>query len=95
MDFTAYIKPELLILIPVLYLLGMALKSLGSARVDRLIPLVLGAAGVVLALVWVCAVSRIDGGQAAATALFTAFTQGILAAGSAVYGSQIIKQATK
>ena len=49
-----YIKPELLILAPVLYLLGVALKK-AQAFADKYIPLALGAAGVLLAVVWVLA----------------------------------------
>ena len=49
MDYlTDYIKPELLILIPVLYLIGMGLKKSQSVA-DRKIPLILGACGVLLA----------------------------------------------
>lgn len=47
MDYlTDYIKPELLILIPVLYLIGMGLKKSQSVA-DRKIPLILGACGAV------------------------------------------------
>ena len=38
MDFTEYIKPELLILIPVLYVIGMAVKKTALIA-DKLIPL--------------------------------------------------------
>ena len=55
MDYlTDYIKPELLILIPVLYLIGMGLKKSQSVA-DRKIPLILGACGVLLAAVYVLA----------------------------------------
>lgn len=47
-----FIKPEFVVLIPVLYLIGMGLKR-SSAVFDRTIPLVLGAAGVVLCTVYV------------------------------------------
>ncbi|MCQ2478916.1 MAG: phage holin family protein [Clostridia bacterium] len=93
MDFENYIKPELLILIPVLYLIGEAIKKSNIA--DKHIPLILGAAGVVLSGIYLFAVEPISGAQAVATALFTAFTQGVLVAGASVYADQIIKQAGK
>ena len=93
MDFLQYIKPELLILIPVLFLIGIAIKK--STIKDTLIPLILGAVGVLLSGLYVFATSEIEGAQAVATAIFTAFTQGVLVAGASVYTDQIIKQAKK
>lgn len=93
MDFQQYIKPELLILIPVLYLIGMAIKS--SAISDKHIPWILGVCGVVLSAVYLIATEPLDGSQTVATALFTAITQGILCAGASVYINQIIKQTKK
>ena len=43
MDFLEYIKPELLILVPVLYVIGMAIKKTALIA-DKLIPLAVGAA---------------------------------------------------
>ena len=55
MDYlTNYIKPELLILVPVLYLIGIGLKRSQTID-DRKIPLLLGACGVLLAAVYVLA----------------------------------------
>ena len=93
MDFLQYIKPELLILIPVLFLIGIAIKK--STIKDTLIPLILGVIGVLLSGLYVFATSEIQGAQAGATALFTAITQGVLVAGASVYTDQIIKQAKK
>ena len=63
MDYlTDYIKPELLILIPVLYLIGMGLKKSQSVA-DRKIPLILGACGVLLAAVYVLAAAPISSWQ--------------------------------
>jgi len=91
MDYSEYIKPELLVLIPVLYLLGVAIKK--ATIPDKTIPFILGAVGVVLSGIYLFAVEPIQGGQALATAIFTAFTQGVLAAGASVYVNQLIKQA--
>lgn len=90
MDFQEFIKPELLILIPVLYLIGTAIKK--SKIDDRFIPLILGAVGVLSAAVYVIATESLNSAQTIATAVFTAFTQGVLCAGASVYINQIIKQ---
>lgn len=91
MDYTEYIKPELLILIPVLYLIGVAIKK--SALADKFIPVVLGAVAVVLAGLYIFATTTdISAGKDAAMAIFTALTQGILVAGASVYTNQVVKQ---
>ena len=61
MDYTEYIKPELLILIPVLYLIGIAIKK--SALADKFIPVVLGAVAVVLAGLYIFATTDISAGN--------------------------------
>lgn len=93
MNFEDYIKPELLVLIPVLYLVGVAIKK--SNLNDRWIPIVLGAAGVVLAGLYIFATTDMSGGKDAVMAVFVALTQGILTAGASVYANQIYKQITK
>ena len=93
MNFNEFINPELLILIPVLYLIGVGIKS--SKIADKLIPLILGACGVVLACIYVLAVDTVENPQDILTAIFTAITQGILCAGASVYVNQIYKQATR
>ena len=93
MDYLEYIKAELLILVPVLYLIGLGLKK--SKLPDKWIPLTLGITGIVLSAVWVVATSPIATMQDAAVALFTTLTQGILAAGASVYASQLYIQAHK
>ena len=95
MDYLAnYIKPELLILVPVLYLIGMGLKRSQSVA-DRKIPLLLGVCGVLLAAVYVLAAAPISGWQSGMAALFTAITQGVLCAGGSVYVHQLLKQQGK
>lgn len=90
MELQEYIKPELLILIPVLYLIGTAFKN--SDLKDKYIPLVLGCVSVVLCGIWVFANCPITTGAEIATAIFTALTQGVLIAGASVYVNQLIKQ---
>lgn len=92
-EIMSYVKPELLILVPVLYFIGAALKR--SAVPDKWIPLSLGGAGVILAVLYVLATSPLDGWQSGTMAAFVALTQGILAAGLSVYVNQVAKQAGK
>ena len=49
-----YIRPELLVLVAVLYIVGKALKASQDVK-DKHIPLILGGAGVFLAMLWVVA----------------------------------------
>lgn len=93
MNYQDYIKTELLILIPVLYLVGVGLKK--SKMPDKWIPLTLGTAAIVLSAVWVIATADISGVKEAASAIFTAVTQGLLAAGASVYVNQLYIQAKK
>lgn len=89
-----FVKPELLILIPVLYFIGMGLKH-SQAIADKLIPLLLGGAGVLLALLWVLAGLELGSAQDVLWAVFAAVTQGVLCAGCSVYVNQLGKQAGK
>lgn len=89
-----YVKPELLVVAVVLYFVGMALKQAQTVK-DKYIPLILGAAGILICAVWVFAVCDIHSPQTAAKAVFTAVTQGILVAGLSTYINQIIKQSAK
>ena len=85
-----FIKPELVVLIPVLYLFGMALK--GSRVADKDIPLILGVASVTLSLMYIVATTDINGYKDAIMTIFSGITQGILCAGASVYVNQLIKQ---
>lgn len=93
MNYQEFIKPELLILIPVLYFIGMGIKK--SVIKDTLIPLILGITGIVLSGIYLFAVDSVSGTQEVFTAIFTAITQGILCAAASVYSNQILKQAIK
>lgn len=93
MNYQEFIKPELLILIPVLYFIGMGVKR--SVISNTLIPLILGVTGILLSGIYLFAAEPINGSQAVFTAIFTAITQGVLCAAAAVYTNQILKQASK
>lgn len=88
-----FVKPEMLVLIPVLYLIGIAIKR--SQITDKLIPWILGAISVVLCGLYIAATTQITGWQSGIMAIFTAITQGILIAGCSVYVNQLVKQSKK
>jgi len=93
MNYQEFIKPELLVLVPVLYFIGVAIKK--STIKDAFIPFILGVTSVLLSGIYLLATTEINGTQDVATALFTAITQGVLIAATSVYTNQIIKQAGK
>ena len=93
MDLKEFIKPELLILIPVLYVVGIGLKK--SKLSDTLIPLILGGTAILLSAAWVIATSDISTLKDVAYALFISVTQGILSAGASVYVNQLYVQSKK
>ena len=88
--FKEFIKPELLVLVPVLYIVGIFIKR--SAMPDYKIPIVLGVIGVFLAMLWLFATCDIHGLKCILLAIFTGITQGVLVAGASVYINQIAKQ---
>ena len=93
MSYQEFIKPELLALVPVLNLIGLFLKR--SKFKNKFIPLILGGIGIVISGAIVLTTEPLDGAAAIITAVITSLTQGILVAGAAVYGNQIVKQAVK
>ena len=93
MEFEKYIRKELLILIPVMYIIGMGLKK--SKVADKHIPLILGTISVILSALWVFATANLESGKEILAAFFTAVTQGVLAAGASVYASQLYIQKNK
>ncbi len=85
------IRPELLILVPVLYFAGTGFTRSESFP-DRFIPLILGVLGAVLAMFYgASTVSAETWGEFFAL-LFTGITQGVLCAGASVYVNQLVKQ---
>lgn len=88
-----FIKPEFIVLIPVLYVIGAGVKR--SAVSDRLIPYILGIIGILLCGAYVFAATPLYGWQDVLLAAFTAVVQGVLCAGASVYANQLVKQAGK
>ena len=88
--FKDFIRPELLILIPVLYLIGTGIKR--SEIRDKWIPWILGGCGIALASMYIFAMTPILVMADVLSAIFAAVTQGVLCAGASVYVDQLIKQ---
>ena len=93
MEFMDFIRPELMMIIPVMYFIGMAFKK--SKVSDRWIPLILGGISILICALWVCATSNIEDIRDMALAMFTSITQGVLTAGAGVYINQLYKQSKK
>lgn len=94
MDIMNYVKPELIVVAIVLYIVGAALKNSQTVK-DNVIPFILGAGGVILSAIWVLANSPLGTTQEVLMAVFTSIVQGILVAGLSTYVNQLIKQAQK
>jgi len=92
--FEQFIKPELLVLIVVLYVIGLGLKS-AQWFPDKDIPFVLNAIGIALAFIWVLANTQPVMPRDYFLMVFTAVVQGVLVAGASVNANQLYKQATK
>ncbi len=89
MDIQTYIKPELLILVPVLYVLGAFIKR-SRQIANCFIPSILGCCGVICSAIYTVGTEGFS-----VLGAFTSITQGILVAGAAVYANQLAKQAKK
>ncbi|MEG2931305.1 MAG: phage holin family protein [Ruthenibacterium sp.] len=86
-----YISPELLIIVPVLFLIGTQLKRIPKFPNSK-IPLTLGGIAVALSILYTFSTVPLNSVQEVLKALFIALTQGLLCAGSSVYTHQLIKQ---
>lgn len=93
-NLTNYIKPELLIVSVVLYLIGSWLKRIQFIK-DKFIPFILGAIGIILCTIWVLASCPLTSMQNITMAIFTAIVQGILVTGLSTYVNQLVKQKKK
>lgn len=89
---TKYIRPELLVLVVVLYLIGVAIKKSQYLK-DWMIPFVLGFIGLSLAAIYVLSVSPAPKTyQEGLGLIFDIIIQGICCASAATYTNQITKQ---
>ncbi len=90
MELMEFLRPELAVLVPVLYVLGVILKK--SPLQDWLIPFVLCVAGCVLSFVYLAAQGMESPADWPAL-VFSAITQGVIGAACSVYAKNLIKQA--
>lgn len=88
-----YISPELFILVPVLYILGIVIKK--SIIKDKLIPILLGLISILLTGLYLFATVEFNNIKEVLMIIFTTLTQGILIAAVSVYFDQIYKQLKK
>lgn len=91
MEYMEYIKPELLVLVPVLCVIGTALKKTPNVH-DWMIPYILTGVSIICCFLWVFGTETEPNIM---LAIFTTFAQSIICAGLAVYGHQIVKQTNK
>ena len=89
-DFKDYLRAEMVILIPVLYLIGEGLKK--SKVPNRHIPALLGVIGIILSAVWEFSSDSPRLSTDIFGAVFSSVTQGVLAAGARVYANQLYIQ---
>lgn len=90
MEMSNYIESELLIIVPVLYVLGLMIKR--SSIDDRWIPLILGIMGIVLATAYKLTAHMPDNTSEVFALIFAGITQGLLCASGSVYANNIVKQ---
>ena len=87
---TEYIKPELLVVVIVLYFIETGLKKTELIK-DKFIPIILGGIGILISAIYVIATSQINVYQEVMMAIFTSIIQGILVAGISVYVKKLIQ----
>lgn len=93
-EILGFIKPEMMILIPALWVIGQMVKYTEQFP-NRYIPLFLGFLGIFLCSINQMATQVPKTGTELLSLLFFSITQGITCAGLAVYGDQLVKQMKK
>lgn len=88
-----YISPELLILVPVMYFIGLGIKK--SKLKDNLIPLLLGIISVLLTGLYLFATMDYNSVKEVMRVIFSTLTQGVIIAALSVYFNQLYKQLKK
>lgn len=93
MDYSAYVDPELYIIIPLLYVIGIFIKK--SKLNDKWIPLILGVLGVCFAVAYKLTAALPTDGIEILKLSVASLSQGILCAAASVYANNIVKQLKK
>lgn len=88
-----YISPELLILVPVMYFIGLGIKK--SKLKDNLIPLLLGVVSTLLTGLYLFATMDYNSVKEVMRVIFSTLTQGVIIAALSVYFNQLYKQLKK
>ena len=88
-EIKVFIKPELMILVPMLYMVGKTIKNTKKIHNSR-IPFVLGILGIILASIYNIATSELIDYKSLLMCIFVGITQGITCAGLSVYANQLI-----
>ena len=90
-----YVKPELFVLIPVLWMMGMIIKKTKPSSKDK-IPLILLVVGIGLTTLWLLGSQLyITNGYDWFNIIFMALVQGTLTAGGAVLAHEVSKHRNK
>lgn len=93
MEIMNYIEPELFVIVPILYILGIMIKR--SDIDDRWIPLILGIMGIILATFYKLSAHVPCDVQSVFEIIYAGVTQGLLCAAGSVYANNIVKQMSK
>lgn len=88
-----FIKPDLLVLVPVLFLIGNWLKK--SAVKDYKIPFILGIISVILSSIYIILTISTFNIKEVCSGLFAGICQGILISGTSVFFKQLKIQSNK
>lgn len=92
---TQYIRPELMVLVVILYCIGIALKKSSYIK-DHFIPFILGFISLALCAVYVLSISpQPTGYQEVLSLIFDIIIQGVCCAAASVYFNQLGKQYNK
>lgn len=92
-DYLQFIKPELLVLIPVLYFIGVWCKASNHIK-DWLIPFILMSISIVLTATYLISMEFASAGNLVAAYIFTSVVQGTLCAAAAVFTENVKRQIT-
>lgn len=90
MEISEYVYPSLGVLIPILYICGVAIKK--SSIKDYKIPFILGIIGIILANIWLFAEKLPTDWHEALTTVLSGTVQGIICAACSVYTNNLVKQ---
>lgn len=93
MDGNQYIDTSLAILVPVIYIIGIALKK--SKVKNKYIPMILGITSISLCLVFFVSTNTCNSISDYSKIVFDAISQGVLIAGASVYANQLYIQSRK